>query len=496
MIANTVADADRAELNRLYRQWHDMANGPIGSDLCTAIWKFATRHAGADIGHDVYLQVVRRLNACQFGRRAALPDDLCAYVYQSCRNGWRDRKGRSRRHVAFLERHLSKVSDSFNFCEHQGYDGSAVKLWLQTLENYRNLLPTQIAKPLGLHDFDLAATLYTVDKSSNAIKTRIHRAARKCMLAVAAAALLDYPTPLSLHTLVSRLSPSLRGAPWDKILAIAPRFRDLSPGSSRASAITLVEAAQHRLSTFVREPGDTKAFKDSYVWLRTAALLSPEVASDAYRELNSTFGRYRHDSPLTGRLLDRIYALSGDEAAAAEGNRFWHHCLAVMRGEAKYVSEREAFFGAVYVVAYFAPPRLSRPLFGFLQPFDAGRIEQFLTVHADQLRESVIEQACANVAEYIYRGGPHARVNFVRVQLGLSCLSRYSPRFGKGYARLPSETAMKLAVVAEHAARAAVDDRQLRQMAEKIRGSLIGAYDLKWREFSRLCERAREGGRA
>jgi hypothetical protein len=35
---------------------------------------------------------------------------------------------------------------------------------------------------------------------------------------------------------------------------------------------------------------------------------------------------------------------------AAEGNRFWHHGYAVMRGEAKYLRELGAFFGVVCVV--------------------------------------------------------------------------------------------------------------------------------------------------
>jgi hypothetical protein len=49
---------------------------------------------------------------------------------------------------------------------------------------------------------------------------------------------------------------------------------------------------------------------------------------------------------------------------------------------------------------------------------------------------------------------------------------------------------MELAIIAEHAARTAVDNRPLKRMAEKIRGSLIYSYDLKWREFSRRYERA------
>jgi hypothetical protein len=83
--------------------------------------------------------------------------------------------------------------------------------------------------------------------------------------------------------------------------------------------------------------------------------------------------------------------------------------------------------------------------------------------------------------------GNDVLVNFVRVQLGLLCLSRYNSRFGKGYARLTPGTAMKLAIVAEHAAQAAANHRQLGQMAEKLRGSLIYVYDLKWRAFSRYA---------
>jgi hypothetical protein len=116
---------------------------------------------------------------------------------------------------------------------------------------------------------------------------------------------------------------------------------------------------------------------------------------------------------------------------------------------------------------YYAEPRLSRPLFNLLQPFDKTRIEQFLKIYAETLRDSIIEQAWANVAESMYRGGPHAQVNFVRVKLGVLCLSRYNSHLGKGYAHLAHETAMNLAIVAEHAAQAATNDRQLRQMAEK-----------------------------
>lgn len=361
---------------------------------------------------------------------------------------------------------------------------------LETFETYRNLLPTSIAKALDLDGFDITAAFETAGKRSDAIRKRIQRASDKCLLTLGAAALLGYPTPQPLCMLISRLSANLRGGPWEKILAIAAQFREVSPSASRASAAALVESAERRLWAFVRNRESGKAFKDSYTWLRTAALLSPEMAADAYSELNFTFCRYTRTSPLTGRLLDRVYALSGNQAAAAEGNRFWHHCLFVMTGTAKYLSDWEALFGAVYVIAYYAEPRLSRPLFSLLQRFDKTHIEQFLKIYAETLRDSIIDQAWANVAESMYRGGPHAQVNFVRVKLGLLCLSRYSSHLGKGYAHLARETAMKLAIVAEHAAQVATNDRQLRQMAEKIRGSLIFTYDLKWREFSRYYDRA------
>ena len=180
--------------------------------------------------------------------------------------------------------------------------------------------------------------------------------------------------------------------------------------------------------------------------------------------------------------------MSGNETAAAEGNRFWHQCLAGLRGDTTYLTDLEARFGAVYVIAYYAEPRLGWPLLNLLQPLDWGGIERFLKQHANRLRDSIIEEACANVAEDIYQTGSHAEANFVRVQLGLTCLSRYSPGFGKGYARLMPDTAMELAIIANHAART-TNNRQLKQTAEKIRGSIMYVYDLKWREFSRRCER-------
>jgi DNA-directed RNA polymerase specialized sigma24 family protein len=489
MITGAVAAADRVQLNRLYRQWYDGGKGPIGNELYTALWQFAERYAGDDLGHDVCLRVVQRLNQLQLGQ-PTLPADLHAYLYQSCKNAWKDHARRRWQHASFLQEYNSGAWASLDLDQDHSSNGSALERSLKTFETYKKLLPTSIAKALDLDDFDVTAALETTGKRSDAIKKQIQRASGKCLLTLGAAALLGHPTPQPLCMLVSRLSPSLRGGAWEKILAIAPRFREVSPSASRASAAALVEAAERRLSAFVRDQEGAEAFKESYTWLRTAALLSPEVAAHAYSELNSTFCRHTRASPLTGRLLDRVYALSGNEATAVEGNRFWHHCLAVMTGVGKYLSDWEALFGAVYVIAYYAVPRLSRPLFGLLQPFDKTRIEQFLKTYAEPLRDGVIEQAWANVGEPIYRDGPHAQVNFVRVKLGLLCLSRYNSHFGKGYAHLAPETAMKLAIVAEHAAQAATNDRQLRQMAEKIRGSLFYAYDLKWREFSRHCDRA------
>jgi DNA-directed RNA polymerase specialized sigma24 family protein len=490
MITGAAAAVDCTRLNRLYRQWYDGGKGPIGNELYATLWQFAEQYAGEDLGHDVCLRVVQRLNQSPLGQPATLPDDLHAYLYQSCKNAWKDHARRRWQHVSFLQDHNSGAWAPFDLDQGHSCNGSALERSLETFETYRKLLPTSIAKALNLDDFDVTAALETTGKRSDAIKKRIQRASGKCLLTLGAAALLGHPTPQPLCTLVSRLSPSLRGGAWEKILAIAPRFREVSPSASRASAAALVQAAEHRLSAFVRDREGIEAFRDSYAWLRTAAFLSPEVAAHAHSELNSTFCRYRRASPLTGRLLDRLYALSGNEAAAAEGNRFWHDCLAVMTGAAKYLSDWEALFGAVYVIAYYAVPRLSRPLFSLLQPFDKTRIEQFLKTYAEPLRDGVIEQAWTNVAESIYRSGPHAQVNFVRVKLGLLCLSRYNSRFGKGYARLAPETAMKLAIVAEHAAQAATSDRQLKQMAEKLRGSLIYVYDLKWREFSRFYDRA------
>src|SRR5690349_17604358 len=109
-----------------------------------------------------------------------------------------------------------------------------------------------------------------------AVKSRIQQTRCRCLLAVGAAALAGYQAPLPLPMLISRLSPSLRGGPWEKILAIAPLFHDLNPSGRRASASTLLEAAQDRLWAFVQGREGMDAFKDGYTWLRTAALLFPE----------------------------------------------------------------------------------------------------------------------------------------------------------------------------------------------------------------------------
>jgi DNA-directed RNA polymerase specialized sigma24 family protein len=470
----------RAELDRCYREWRDGENRPVDNELHVAVWKFATTYAGDDLGHDVCLRVVQALNRSQRKRPAALPQNLSAYVYEACRNARIDQKRQAWKYVPLPEQN---IPDPFDFVDHENDDERAPSQWLATFERCRKSLPAAIAEVLNLDDFDPSPALGTMSSDSDARKKQIQRATNKCLLAVGAAALIGYPTPQPLSSVISRLSPSLRGGQWERILAIALQFRGLD--GVRHSARTLVEAAEQRLSTFVRDPGGIAAFKDSYTWLRTAALVSPEVAEDGYAELKSSFYRYTGHSPLTGRLLDRIHALTGNEAAALEGNRFWHQCLAVLKGEADRPSESEAFFGAVYVITYYAQPRLSRRLLSLLHPFDRTQIEQVLKDYADELRDRVIAEACANVAEGMYKGGPHAEANYVRVQLALSCLSKYNRRFGNGYARLAPEAAMKLAIVAEHTSRT-TNDRQLRQMSGKIRGFLMHTYDLKWRAFSRL----------
>lgn len=63
MVADNLADRNRAELDRLYRQWRGRENSPVASDLYTAVWKFTTKYAGDDLGHDVCLRVVRELKS-------------------------------------------------------------------------------------------------------------------------------------------------------------------------------------------------------------------------------------------------------------------------------------------------------------------------------------------------------------------------------------------------------------------------------------------------
>jgi DNA-directed RNA polymerase specialized sigma24 family protein len=484
-MVRTFAGNNRAELNQRYREWRDDENRPVDNELYIAVWKFATTYAGDDLGHDVCLRVVRTLNRLQGRRPAALPQNLTAYVYEACRNSRIDQKRQEWKYAPLPEQHIAGVPDPFDFVDHENNDERATRQLSATFETCRKSLPAAIAEALGLDEFDLYAALGTTGSGSDASKKQIQRATNKCLLAVGAAALIGYPTPQPLSSLISRLSPSLRGGPWEKILAIAPQFRGLD--QVREPARALVEAAEQRLSIFVRDQGGIATFKDSYAWLRTAALVCPEIAADGYAELKSSFYRYIGHCRLTGRLLDRIHALSGTEAAAEEGNRFWQQCLAALRGEADRPSESEAFFGAVYVIAYYAEPRLSRRLFSLLHPFDRTQIEQFLKDYADKLRDRVVAEACANVAEGMYQGGPHADANFVRVQLALSCLSKYNPRFGNGYARLAPEAAMRLAIVAEHTSRT-TNEPQLRQMGDKIRGFLMHAYDLKWRDFSRRSD--------
>jgi hypothetical protein len=479
--------ADRAQLENLYQHWRDGGNGAVRDDLHIAIWRFATKQVEPDLAHDVYLRVVRHLDHLLARRPAALPGDLCAYLYVACRNARKDLHSYTQKFVPKSIEHLAAISEPSNFGELEGDTESATERWLATLEKCRTLLPRQIVELLDVANLDLLHTLRVTDDSHDAVKKRRQRVKSKCLLVFGAAALMGYSTPLPLSMLISRLCPSLRGGPWERILAIAPRFRDFNPEASRGSAAALVEAAQNRLSTFVRGEDDVAAFKAAYNWLRTATLLCPEMAADSYSGLKSSLFRYRDEYPLIGRLLDRIYALSGNETAAAEGNKYWHECLAGLRGEATHITDLEARFGAVYVIAYYAEPRLGWRLLSLLQPLDWRGIEQFLHQHANSLRDSMIDEACANVTEDLYQSGSHAEANFVRVQLGLTCLARYSPCFGKGYARLTPDTAMELAIIADHTART-THHRQLKQTAEKIRGSLMYAYDLKWREFSRRSE--------
>jgi DNA-directed RNA polymerase specialized sigma24 family protein len=487
LVARNFTSSDRTQLENVYQQWRDGGNGAIGDDLHIAIWQFATKHVETDLAHDVYIRVVRHLDHLRGRQATALPENLCAYLYVACRNALRDLHRYTHKYVHKSMEHLDRNSEPFNFWEFEADTESVTERCLLTLEKCRTLLPRQITELLDLGNLDLLHTLRFTDDSYDAVKKRRQRAKSKCLVAFGAAALMGYPTPQPLSMLISRLCPSLRGGPWERILAIAPRFRDFSPEASRVSAAALVEAAQNRLSTFVRGEEDLAAFKAAYNWLRTATLLCPEVAADSYGELKSSLYRYRGEYPLIGRLLDRIYALSGNETAAVEGNRFWHECLAGLRGDATYITDLEARFGAVYVLAYYAEPRLGWPLLNLLHPLDWRGIEQFLQQHASRLRDRIIAEACANVTEDIYQIRSHAEANFVRVQLGLTCLARYNPCFGKGYARLTPDTAMELAIIADHTART-THNRQLKQTAEKIRGSLMYAYDLKWREFLRRSE--------
>jgi hypothetical protein len=224
-----------------------------------------------------------------------------------------------------------------------------------------------------LDDFDLTATL---EKPMLACLQR-----RRCRRLSDAATLI-----LAYFALVAELSRwTMGGGPGDSSATSRSQSRRVSGLCRSPSRSSTTWAFDIR-----PRPRGIEAFNDYYTWLRIAAFLYPRVAADVYGELKSTFYCYKNDYPLTGRLLDRIYALSGNDAAAAEGNRFWHHCLATLREEAEYVSQAEAFFGAVFLIGYYAESRLSRPLFRLLHSFDRGRIEQFLNQQAAELRDSII----------------------------------------------------------------------------------------------------------
>src|SRR5215472_3941084 len=146
---DAVAAADRAKLNGLYRQWYDAGNGPIGDQLYIALWQLAERYAGDDLGHDVCLRVVPRLKQSQLGQ-PTLPDDLHAYLYQSCKNARKDHARRRWQHVSFLQGDNSRIWASFDLDQSQSCNGSALERRLETFETYRKLLPTSIAKALDL----------------------------------------------------------------------------------------------------------------------------------------------------------------------------------------------------------------------------------------------------------------------------------------------------------------------------------------------------------
>ena len=115
MVAGEVAGPHRTELDCLYRQWRDRENGPVNSDLYTAVWTFTTKYAGDDLGHDVCLRVVRELNRLQGRRPAALPEE------ESCRNARKDQRRQMRKYVPFSEQHVPWVASSHDFGEDQGH---------------------------------------------------------------------------------------------------------------------------------------------------------------------------------------------------------------------------------------------------------------------------------------------------------------------------------------------------------------------------------------
>ena len=100
MVADNLADPNCAELNRLYWLWRGRENSPVESNLYTAVWKFTTKYAGDDLGHDVCLHVVRELNRLQGRRPAALPEEISAYLYESCRNARKDQRRQTRKPIA------------------------------------------------------------------------------------------------------------------------------------------------------------------------------------------------------------------------------------------------------------------------------------------------------------------------------------------------------------------------------------------------------------
>src|SRR6516165_4405566 len=181
MVASTVAGADRSELNRVYRQWRDGEDRAVENELHIAVWKFATTHAGDDLGHDVCLRVVGVLNRQRARRPAALPENLAAYIYEACRNANKDQKRQTWKYLPLSKAHIPEVPDPSDFLGDEDHLQSAVAQWSAIFERCRKSLPAPISKALDLDNFDLLAALGTTGNGSDVVRKRIQRARAKCL---------------------------------------------------------------------------------------------------------------------------------------------------------------------------------------------------------------------------------------------------------------------------------------------------------------------------